>query len=114
MIVRFRDLPELSPAHFRLVNSVYSCHIPGPAHLDLASGLIKVDDDFWLVGWCGKIDPHLMYGREGQIGLMFFSKDDGEVWEHYPLFDDDDRAAAKFDTKRGLLEPPALTTKGPA
>ena len=32
--------------------------------------------------------------REGQILLKFFSKDDGEVWQHYPLFTKDDRDAA--------------------
>ena len=104
MIVRFVDLPELSPMAFQPDKGVGYLRIPTPCWLDLASGLINVDDDFYLVGRCTKMHEHVSHGREGQVGIMLFCEEYGEVWEHYPLWDEDEREAANFSTKRGLLE----------
>lgn len=98
-MTRLRDIPELSPSEFSFENSVLHCGVPTPCYRDTASGKIVIEGGFRLVGWCRNMPEHLMHGREGQIGLMLFSEEDGQVWEHYPLFDDDSRDAAVFIPK---------------
>lgn len=100
MIVRLLELDQLSPNKFPPDKSCAWLHMATPCYLDLASGMIHVDDDFELVGWCRNMHSHVMYGREGQIGIMLFNDEADEVWQHYPLFDDADIEAAKFETKR--------------
>ena len=104
MRVRLLDLPELSPNAFQPDNGCNWLHVPAPCHLDIANGVIRVDDDYELVGWCRNMHPHLMHGREGQIGIMLFNDEIENLWQHYPLFNTDDFEAARFDTKRRPLE----------
>jgi hypothetical protein len=70
-----------------------------PVYLDTASGIIVIEKPWRLLGWCDKLDSILMIGREGQIGLLMWHPDKGEVWEHYPLFDEDERSTAIFQSR---------------
>jgi hypothetical protein len=97
MLVRLRDIPQLPKRSFSWRNSCRTAGVPAPCHLDLSSGRLKVDAEFQITGWCDNPDEQLMHGREGQIVLMFFHPEYGEIWEHYPLFDEDEREAAIFE-----------------
>lgn len=103
MLVKLKDLPEVSPNKFQPDNSVLSLHVGTPCYRDLATGRIHVEEDFTLIGWCRNMHPRFMTNREGQIGLLLFCEDVGECWQHYPLFDLDDYEAAIFSTKRQPL-----------
>lgn len=45
-----------------------------------------------------------MFGREGQIGILFWHPDEEYVWQHYPLYDEEDYEGAVFETKNKPLE----------
>jgi hypothetical protein len=67
-----------------------------PVYKDVASNTITIGKPWKLLGWCDNLDGSLMHGREGQIALLIWHPVEGEAWQHYPLFDEDDRQAAKF------------------
>lgn len=98
-IIRLRDLPEISPSRFQPYNSILWLHIPTVCWLDTASGFIDVDDDFFLIGCCRRTPEQRK--REGNIGIMIFSEEHGEVWQHYPISDDEHLQAAKFRQNGG-------------
>ena len=93
---RFRDLAKLPRHRFRYDNQVRAMRLATPVYKDIASDTITVERPWEVLGWCDRLDGHLMHGREGQIALMMWHPEEGEAWEHYPLFDEDDRDAAKF------------------
>lgn len=101
-MLRLRDIQRLSPHEFRYDNSIRA-NFATPCYRDTASGLIVVERPWELVGWCdGKeIDSRLMIGREGQVCLMLWHPAHGSYWEHYPLYDDEERACAEFERKAG-------------
>lgn len=99
-MIRFRDLPKLSPSEFGLDNMIRTNHAT-PCYLDTASGRIVVERPWRVTGWSDQVDERLMYGREGQVCLMLFHPEHGEFWEHYPLFDEEDRDRAVFEAKGG-------------
>jgi hypothetical protein len=94
--LRFRDLERLHGSRFRYDNQIRSMRLSTPAYRDTASGTITVEKPWQLIGWCDQVDGNLMHGREGQIALMMWHPEEGEAWEHYPLYDQDDRDAAIF------------------
>ena len=94
--LRFRDLPRLPGHSFRYDNHVRTMGVATPAYLDGATDTITVTKPWTVIGWSDRVDERLMVGRDGQIGLMMFHPEEGEAWEHYPLFDEDDRDAAIF------------------
>ena len=106
MNLRLHDIPEIPPHRFTASNSVLALHVGTPCYRDTATGRIKVDDDFAIIGWC-EVDKlaGLASNREGQIAIMLWSGRDGieEAWQHYPLFDRDERDATIFECKRGLV-----------
>ena len=100
MRVRLIDLEEVSPNKFQPDEHVLSVHCGTPAYRDSANDTIKVDDEFYLVGWCRNMHARNMFGREGQIGLLLFSDEFGTVWQHYPIYDDYD--SHNFEVKAVL------------
>ncbi len=96
MIISFRDLPKLPSSKFQFENSCFAASTGFVCHLDTPSGLIEVDKGWWLEGWCDIVDEHLMRDREGQVCLMFFNKEEGSIWHHYPLDTESKRDRAKF------------------
>ena len=107
MLIRLRDVPQLPRRRFRYDNGCQYLRVATPCHLDTATGYMLVDRYYHLTGWCDSPPKELMHNREGQIALMFFSAEDGDVWQHYPLFDKDDRDAAILDCK----EVPMISAK---
>lgn len=83
-LVRLLDLEKLSPARFSYENSVLANRLPTPCYLDIAARQPVVEAGYELVGWADNIDQRLMRDREGQIALMLFHPEYGEVWQHYP------------------------------
>ena len=100
---RLKDLPKLSPTKFTPNNSCGVMRVVPPAHWDVASGNIVVEKECALVGWTDCADDALMIGREDQILLMLWSPRWGEIWEHYPLCDEEEREAAVFVCARGIV-----------
>ncbi len=70
--------------------------IATPVYFHLKSGTITVEKPWKIVGWCDTLDNSLMVNREGQIALMMHHPEHGDCWQHYPLFDDDERKEAVF------------------
>jgi len=105
ILVRLRDVPKLPKRSFRYDNGCQYLMTPTPCHLDTATGRLKVDPNYHLVGWCERPPPELMHGRQGQILLMFFNSEEGEIWQHYPLFDKDERDAAVIECTLALFKP---------
>jgi len=97
MLVRLRDVPQLPKRKFHYRNSCAYLMSMTPCNLDTATGRLFVDRDFQLIGWCANPPSEIMRGRDGQIVMMFANDDDGEMWQHYPLFDQDERDAAIID-----------------
>ena len=94
--LRFRDLEKLPSWQFRYDNMVRAMRIATPCYWDVANRQIVVEQPWVITGWSDKVDGALMHGREGQIGLMMWHPEEGEAWEHYPLFDKEDRDEAVF------------------
>ena len=94
--MRLKDIPKLSPNSFTWENMARR-NVASPCRLDSATGRIVITSPWVLVGWGENIDDRLMHGREGQIVLMFHHPEHNELWEHYPLFDQEDRDGAVFE-----------------
>lgn len=101
--IKLRDLPKLSPSQFRYDNSIGYLRIPPPAIWDTANGVIRLDSKFALVGWSDYLPEELLrknYFDANQIGLMVFSERYGEVWEHYPWYEEEDLDEFRFECSR--------------
>lgn len=103
--VLLRDLPKISQNRFRLDNSIGAQRIAPPATWDSANGVIYLANDWALVGWCEDLPLSLMrkYQIEASvkwIGLMMFTERYGEVWEHYPWYDQEDLFEFRFKCSR--------------
>ena len=101
--VRLRELPKLPSHQFRYDNSIGYQRIPPPAFWDTANGVILVDKGFALVGWCDRLPPKLLrksHEDANQIGLMMFCERYGEVWEHYPWYEQEDLDEFRFQCSR--------------
>lgn len=83
------EIDKLPASRFRYDNSVRYLRLSTPAYWDTAAGRIVVGEPYSVVGWCEKMPSELMYGREGQFGLMMWSEEYGDVWEHFPMLEDD-------------------------
>jgi len=112
--VRLLDIPKLPKTAFHFRNSCRHAGVPQPARLNLHTGKIEIEQGFAITGWCERPDELLMHGREGQILLMFFHPDEGEIWEHYPLFDEDERSRAVFQCITPPLIPVSKPSRKPA
>jgi len=99
--MRFCDLPRIASHQFRYDNHCSRVPAMAPCWRDLATGAIGVEPEWDLVGWSDRIDEHLMCNREGQIGLMLFHPDVGEMWQHYPLEKEDMGSAVFIRRKAG-------------
>jgi hypothetical protein len=100
--VKLIDIPKLSPNAFTHRNSFSSCLTPTCLRLDFETGLVHVGPEWQITGWSAKLPQHLMFGREGQIAVMLFCKEDGELWQHYPAYEET-RDELVFETKHPLL-----------
>lgn len=109
MDVKLLEIPQLPKSAFHFRNSCRHAGVPQPARLNLHTGKIEIVQGFAITGWCERPDEQLMHGREGQILLMFFNPEEGELWEHYPLFDDEDRSNAVFQ----CVTPPLIPVSKP-
>lgn len=92
MRVRLLDLPIIPAIRFRYDNSVCWHRIPPPAFWDTANGIIRLEPEFSLVGYCLRLPDAVLRASQvadEQLGLMMFSQRYGEIWEHYPWYDDD-------------------------
>jgi hypothetical protein len=68
---------------------VRSMRISIPIYYDGPSDTITVAKPWSVVGWSDAVDERFMYNRENNIGLMMFHPEEGEAWQHYPVFEDD-------------------------
>lgn len=92
----FRDVSRLSSTRFRHDNML---RLVSPTDYEHSADCllhIRVLPPWRLVGWSDRIDARLMRGREGQVGIMFWHPMHGNVWEHHPLVDEDERDNAIF------------------
>lgn len=94
--MRLSAVEKLPGSRFRYDNHVSYLQLAPPCHGDIATGRIRIATPWVLCGWSDAVADELMYRREGQIGLMLWHPDEGEAWQHYPLFTDEDREAAVF------------------
>lgn len=94
-IIRFVDLERLPASRFRYDNMIRFMRLATPVYIDTPTGMNIVEKPWILLGWSDNVNNTLMCGQEGQIALMMFHPEEGEAWEHYPLFDGE-RENARF------------------
>lgn len=85
------NVETLSPNKFNYKNSFNYNQVPTPVHLDLhdkRNGFTLLVAKGWTVtGVCYSPPQEIMSAsREGQIVIMLFHPDEGELWQHYPLY----------------------------
>lgn len=114
MQILLKDIPQLSKRRFTHENHCTQHGYPGPCHFDTATGRLRVEYGWHITGWCASPPDELCPGfRKGQITMMFFHAENGEMWQHYPLYDEDERDAAVLDCPEPLIPKPKKRRKEP-
>jgi hypothetical protein len=87
-IMTFSELFRLPSHKFRYDNMVRYLKISIQCRYR-DENTIVVSKPWEIIGWSDKIEPNLMIGREGQVGIMYWNPEEGEAWEHWPIFEED-------------------------
>lgn len=83
------DVEKVPPNRFQHDNSCHAMGVPQPVHWDRQLDGPVVDKDYYLIGWSDSLDERFMHNREGQIALLLFHPEMGEIWQHYPAYEED-------------------------
>ena len=90
IIERLSTLEKKGGSYFRLDNSIRSRHIPTPVYFkgERGGNIIYTIASGWSPScWSDTLEAQLMLNREGNIGLMLFHPEEGEVWMHVHIFE---------------------------
>lgn len=87
--INFGNLERINPLKFTYDNMCRSMNLDTIVRYSCVSGKFTLEEGWEIIGWSDRIDPALMTGRDGQIGILCFHKEWGESWHHVPRLEDD-------------------------
>ena len=82
--MKLSDVPELNPSLFTWQNSARRIQAVPIVGTNSVFELVT-DRSYEVVGWSRSLDARMMKNRDGQIAIMFWSKETGNVWQHHPV-----------------------------